>query len=86
MDSAVYNLGNGAGHSVLQVVGAVERISGRSVPVQVGARRPGDPVVLVASSERLRRDTGWRPRFTDLDEIVRTAYEWRPAHPHGFAD
>jgi len=82
--SVVYNLGNGAGHSVLQVVRAVERVSGRAVPLQTGARRAGDPPVLVASSERIQRETGWRPRFADLETIVRTACAWRLPHPDGY--
>ena len=80
------NLGNGAGHSVLEVIGSVERVTGRKVPVRFGPRRPGDPAVLVASSELIRREAGWTPRFADLDQIVRTAYEWRLAHPRGYDD
>jgi UDP-glucose 4-epimerase len=84
--SVAINLGNSTGHSVLQVVEAVERISGRRVPYRICPRRPGDPAVLVASSERARRELGWQPRFAELDEIVRTALIWREAHPHGYAD
>ena len=84
--SVVYNLGNGAGYSVLEVVAAVERVSGRAVPREWGARRAGDPAVLVASSARIRAELGWSPRFARLDEIVRTAYEWRVKHPAGYGD
>jgi UDP-glucose 4-epimerase len=84
--SVTINLGNGMGHSVLQVIEAVERVSGRKVPYRMCPRRPGDPAVLVASSERAQRELGWRPRFADLDEIVRTALFWREAHPNGYAD
>ena len=84
--SIVVNLGNGAGHSVLQVIGAVQRVSGRKVPYRLCPRRPGDPAALVASSQRAHRELGWRPRFADLDEIVRTALLWREAHPNGYAD
>lgn len=80
------NLGNGAGHSVLEVIRAVERVSQRKVPFRMAPRRPGDPAVLVASSERARQDLGWQPRLADLDEIVRTALRWREAHPDGYAD
>jgi UDP-glucose 4-epimerase len=80
-----YNLGNGAGYSVKQVIESVERISGRPVPHSYGARRPGDPAVLVASSAALKRDTGWAPQFPALDDIVRTAWAWHQAHPHGYA-
>ncbi|GGG25438.1 UDP-glucose 4-epimerase [Caldovatus sediminis] len=82
--SCRYNLGNGAGYSVREVIAAVERVGGRKVPHAVGPRRPGDPPVLVASSERLRRETGWTPRFAGLDAIVRTAWAWRERHPQGY--
>jgi UDP-glucose 4-epimerase len=82
--SCRYNLGNGAGHSVREVIAAVERVGGRKVPHVIGPRRPGDPPVLVASSERLRRETGWTPRFAALDDIVRTAWAWRERHPQGY--
>jgi len=84
--SITVNLGNGTGHSVLQVIEAVERVANRKVPYRICPRRPGDAAVLVASSERARRELGWRPRFADLDEIVRTALQWRAAHPNGYAD
>ena len=82
--SARYNLGNGRGHSVLDVIKSVERVSGRRVPMRNADRRPGDPAVLVAASGRIMRDTGWAPRFTELDDIVRTALAWREAHPGGY--
>jgi UDP-glucose 4-epimerase len=84
--SITVNLGNGTGHSVLQVVEAVERVSKRKALYRICPRRPGDAAVLVASSERARRELGWRPRFAHLDEIVRTALQWREAHPDGYAD
>jgi UDP-glucose 4-epimerase len=84
--SVTVNLGNGQGHSVLQVIETVQRVSGRKVPYRICPRRPGDPTILVASSERARRELGWTPRFADLDEIVRTALRWREAHPNGYAD
>ena len=82
--SVVYNLGNGEGHSVFDVIKAVDRASGRTVPYSVGPRRAGDPAVLVASSAKLRAETGWKPRFADLDAIVATAFAWRQAHPRGY--
>ncbi len=84
--SVTYNLGNGRGYSVREVIAAVEAVRGRSVPYRVVQRRPGDPAVLVASSERIRAETGWRPRFSDLHDMVRTAWAWREAHPRGFGD
>ena len=85
-DSITVNLGNGVGHSVMQVIETVQRVSGRTVPYRICPRRPGDTAVLVASSERAKRELGWRPRFADLDEIVRTALLWREAHPNGYGD
>jgi UDP-glucose 4-epimerase len=84
--SVTYNLGSGSGHSVLEVVRSVERVTGRTVPMSVGARRPGDPAVLVASSDLIRAETGWQPRFTALDDIVASAYAWRRDHPDGYGD
>ena len=82
--SVTYNLGNGAGHSVLEVIAAVERVGGRRVPVRLAPRRPGDPAELVAASGKLRAETGWVPLHASLDEIVGTAWEWRERHPHGY--
>jgi UDP-glucose 4-epimerase len=79
-----YNLGTGTGHSVLEVIRAVERVSGRQVPVRIAERRPGDPPVLVASSVQIAHDTGWNPQFSDLDRLIETTLNWRAAHPHGF--
>ena len=81
--SVTFNLGNGEGHSVREVLDSVARVLGRPVPVENGARRAGDPAVLVASSARIRA-AGWTPRFAALDEIVRTAAAWRQAHPGGY--
>jgi UDP-glucose 4-epimerase len=84
--SLIVNLGNGTGHSVLEVIRAVERVARRKVPYRISPRRPGDAAVLVASSERAQRVLGWQPRYADLDEIVRTALAWRVAHPNGYGD
>ena len=82
--SVAYNVGTGEGHTVLEVVSAVERVSGRTVPLRHAPRRAGDPASLVADAALLRKETGWAPRFAALDEIVRTAFAWREAHPQGF--
>jgi UDP-glucose 4-epimerase len=71
----IYNLGNGTGFSVQQVVDAAREVTGHPIPVVVGERRPGDPAQLVASSERIRTDLGWKPRHTDLAGIVRDAWD-----------
>ncbi|NGM20465.1 UDP-glucose 4-epimerase GalE [Roseomonas stagni] len=83
--SVRFNLGNGTGYSVRQVIEAVERVGGRKVPHVLGPRREGDPATLVASSAKLRAETGWSPRFPGLDEIVKTAWDWRVKHPKGYA-
>ncbi len=79
-----YNLGNGRAFSVREVISSVGRVTGRPVPFTVAPRRPGDPAILYATSERVRADLGWRPRFTELDEIVGTAWRWHKEHPHGY--
>ena len=84
--SVTYNLGNGQGHSVREVIAAVEAVTGRTVPAKFGDRRAGDPAVLVAASDRIKAEAGWSPRYADLHEIVRTAYQWREAHPGGYRD
>jgi UDP-glucose 4-epimerase len=83
-ESAAYNLGNGRPTSVRAVVEAVERVTGRKVPVTTGPRRPGDPGVLFASSGKIRQALGWTPRYEDIDVIVDTAWRWREAHPQGY--
>ena len=72
----IYNLGNGEGFSVLQVIEAARRVTGRSIPVEHCPRRPGDPAILVASSEAIQQDLGWTPKFGGLDEIVASAWAW----------
>ncbi|GBQ88982.1 UDP-glucose 4-epimerase [Gluconacetobacter johannae DSM 13595] len=82
--SVVYNVGNGHGHSNMDVIRSVERVTGRRVPWRLAPRRPGDPARLVAGAGRLKAETGWTPRYADLDQIVETAYRWRLAHPQGY--
>jgi UDP-glucose-4-epimerase GalE len=83
--SNAYNLGNGRPISVRDVLASVERVTGKSVPFQMGPRRDGDPAVLYASSDRIKRELGWQPALEQLDVIVDTAWRWRTAHPHGYA-
>ncbi|MGH2625849.1 MAG: UDP-glucose 4-epimerase GalE, partial [Anaerolineales bacterium] len=80
----VYNLGNGAGHSVRQVIETARRVTGHPIPARESPRRPGDAPRLVASSEKIRRELGWRPRHHDLEEIVASAWAWHRAHPDGY--
>jgi UDP-glucose 4-epimerase len=72
----VYNIGNGQGFSVKEVVESVRRVTGHPIPVELHARRPGDPAVLVASSDAIKRDLHWTPRHPELDDIIRSAWTW----------
>lgn len=80
----VFNLGNGAGFSNLEVVESARRVTGHPVPTVVGPRRPGDPAELVASSEKARTLLGWQPQFTALDAIIESAWSWHQRHPRGY--
>lgn len=82
--SNAYNLGTGTPQSVRAVIDAVERVTGKSVPWTLGPRRPGDPAALYAAPGKARSELGWSPRHADLDAIVRTAWAWHQAHPHGY--
>lgn len=79
-----YNVGLGRGYSVREVIASVERVTGCSIPLNVEPRRPGDPPELVCSAEKIRRELGWEPEITELDEIIATAWNWFRAHPHGY--
>ncbi len=79
-----FNLGTGRGHSVREVVSAVERLTGRKVALTVGPRRPGDPAMLVARPDRVRAAMGFAPSWTDLEAVVETTVRWRRDHPHGY--
>lgn len=81
-----FNIGTGTGHTVAEVITAVERVTGRPVQARRCDRRPGDPATLVASSDRIRQVLGWKPRYTELDEIIATAWQWRQTHPGGYGD
>ncbi|MDR0381727.1 MAG: UDP-glucose 4-epimerase GalE [Oscillospiraceae bacterium] len=82
--SDIFNLGNGNGFSVKEVIRAAERVVGRPIPNEIAPRRAGDPAQLVASSEKIRRVLGWNPQRTDIDGIVASAWAWHQAHPDGF--
>ena len=72
----IYNLGNGAGFTVKEVIDSVRRVTGHPIPVELRPRRPGDPAFLIASSEKAIAELGWKPRYTQIDEIIRTAWIW----------
>lgn len=80
----VYNLGNGCGFSVRQVIEAARRVTGHSIPVVDSPRRPGDPAILVASSEKIRKELGWQPRYPDPETIIASAWNWHHRHPAGY--
>jgi UDP-glucose 4-epimerase len=84
--SRTFNLGNGQGYSVREVIEVAREVTGHPIPAVVGPRRPGDPAVLVASSDRIRAELGWAPRYPDLRAIVQSAWDWHRAHPHGYED
>jgi len=81
-----YNLGNGMGYSVKQVVDVAREVTGIDFPAVETDRRPGDADMLIASSERISRELGWEPRYPDLQTIVASAWTWHTAHPSGFGD
>lgn len=80
-----FNLGNGDGYSVREVIQMCEKVTGQTIKAVEKPRRPGDPPRLVASAEKAKKDLGWQPRFPKLDQIVSTAWEWHRKHPHGYA-
>lgn len=85
-DHQIFNLGNGSGFSVREVIAAAERVTGAEIPKREVGRRAGDPPVLVAASDRIRSELGWVPRKPGLDEIVADAWAFARAHPRGYPD
>ncbi|MFZ0744699.1 MAG: UDP-glucose 4-epimerase GalE [Terracidiphilus sp.] len=79
----IYNLGTSHGFSVLEVIESARRVTGHAIPVEIQPRRPGDPAVLIASSEKAIRELGWKPRYTQLDDIIRTAWLWHQKRYEG---
>ena len=85
--SAIYNLGcGGEGYSVREVIDVANEITGREIPTKVGPRRSGDPAVLIASSEKIKRELGWAAQFQDLRKIIDSAWRWLQRHPQGYDD
>jgi len=83
-DRLVYNVGSGNGFSVRQVIEAARQVTGHAIPVRESPRRPGDPPRLVASSDKIRRELGWRPEHVDLEDMISSAWEWHQSHPKGY--
>lgn len=84
--SRTYNLGNGQGYTVREVIETARQVTGHPIPAVDTPRRPGDPPELVAGSGKIRRDLGWQPRFPDLYDIVQSAWNWHRTHPKGYED
>ena len=84
--SDVYNLGNGNGYSVREVIETIEKVTGNKISVIETSRRPGDPARLVASSVKIRKELGWNPAYPDLEAIISTAWQWHRNHPRGYED
>jgi UDP-glucose 4-epimerase len=82
--SRTYNLGNGKGYTVKEVIETCRQVSGHPIPGEVGPRRAGDPAVLVASSAKIRQELGWEPQYPDLRTIVEHAWQWHRTHPDGY--
>ncbi len=80
----IFNLGNGAGYSVKEVIETAREVTGMPIPVRVTPRRPGDPARLVADASRIRRELGWAPRVPELRDIIASAWEWHRTHPRGY--
>ncbi|RCW44316.1 UDP-glucose 4-epimerase GalE [Paenibacillus prosopidis] len=85
-DSSVYNLGNGTGFSVKEVIDIARAVTGKEIPAVMEARRAGDPAVLVASSDRARQELGWNPKRNKLEDIIKSAWSWHEANPNGYND
>ena len=81
-----YNLGNGDGYSVREVIKTCEKVTGKTIPAIEKPRRPGDPPKLVASAEKAIKELGWKPRYPKLEDIVLSAWRWHNRHPHGYSD
>lgn len=85
-DSSIYNLGNGQGFSVKEVIEIARAVTGKEIPAVIQPRRAGDPAVLVASSQRARSELGWNPRRSKLEDIIESAWRWHAEHPDGYQD
>jgi UDP-glucose 4-epimerase len=85
-DRLIYNLGSGAGYSVREVIDTARQVTGHPIPVNELPRRPGDSARLVASSEKIKRELGWKPEHDNLHEIISSAWQWHQSHPKGYAE
>jgi UDP-glucose 4-epimerase len=84
LGSRKYNLGNGNGFTILELIETAEKITGREIAYEFGPRRAGDPAILIASSEKIKAELGWAPKYTTLEQILGSAWEWHSKHPNGY--
>ncbi|MCT8978347.1 UDP-glucose 4-epimerase GalE [Clostridium sp. CX1] len=85
-ESAVYNLGNGKGFSVKEVIEVARKVTGREIKSEIAERRAGDPAVLIASSDKAKKELGWKAQYNSLETIIDTAWNWHKTHPKGYED
>ncbi len=85
-DSQIFNLGSGDGYSVMEMINAARKATGRNIPVEIGERRAGDPARLIADSKKARKILGWSPKVTRMEDIIATAWRWHLSHPNGYPD
>jgi len=85
-ESAVYNLGCQSGYPVREIISIAREVTGKPIPAVESDRRPGDPARLVASSEKIKSELGWNPRYDDPERIIATAWKWHNANPRGYGD
>ena len=83
-ESNTFNLGSNSGYSVLEMIEAARKVTGHAIPAQMSTRRAGDPAVLIASSAKAKEILGWSPRYTDVEEIIASAWKWHQSHPTGY--
>ncbi len=84
--ATAFNVGTGTGYSVREIVEAARRVTGRSIPVEEGARRPGDPPVLIAQAGLIQSRLGWRAQWMNIDDVISSAWRWHESHPNGYVD
>lgn len=83
-ESSIYNLGSETGYTVFEIIEAVTKVTNHPIPVEIADRRAGDPAQLIASSEKARNELGWQPKYTDINDIIRTAWKWHKENPNGY--
>ena len=82
--SDIFNLGSSTGYSVLEMIEAARKVTGHPIPLELGTRRAGDPALLIASSDKAKKVLGWEPHFTNIEDIIASAWKWHSTHPHGY--